>query len=203
MMLYTTAENEQFFEAIDYLDASEQARVREAFEFARREHGDQRRKSGQLFFTHPVTVAAYLAEYRLDAATLQAALLHDIAEDTRVSIEEIEALFGEDVARLVNGVTKLKEVTRGVAARRKLSPEELQHATLGKLFQAMTRDVRTVIIKLFDRLHNMRTIKAMPPHKQIEKAQETVSVFRSSGESPWYVGSEIGTGSPLAGGAGP
>ncbi len=177
MILYTTAEDEQFFEAIGYLDAPERDRVRDAFAFARREHGNQRRKTGELFFTHPVTVATYLAQYRLDAATIQATLLHDIAEDTRVSIEEIEAQFGPDVARLVDGVTKLKEVTRGVAARRKLSPEELQHATLGKLFQAMTVDVRTVIIKLFDRLHNMRTIEAMPPHKQREKAEETLSVF--------------------------
>lgn len=193
MMLYTTAEDAQFFDAIRYLDEPERLRVADAFEFARREHGDQRRKAGELFFTHPVTVASYLAEYHLDAATIQAALLHDIAEDTRVSIDEIEALFGEDVARLVNGVTKLKEVTRGVAARRKLSPEELQHATLGKLFQAMTRDVRTVIIKLYDRLHNMRTIKAMPPHKQREKADETLAVFAPLANrlGMWEVKSEL------------
>lgn len=193
MILYTTAENEQFFEATTYLPEPDRLRVADAFEFARREHGDQRRQTGELFFTHPVTVATYLADYRLDAATIQAALLHDIAEDTRVSIEEIETLFGADVARLVNGVTKLKEVTRGVAAKRKLSPEELQHATLGKLFQAMTRDVRTVIIKLYDRLHNMRTIKAMPPHKQREKAQETLAVFAPLANrlGMWAVKSEL------------
>jgi GTP pyrophosphokinase len=193
MILYTTAENEQFFEAISYLAESERARVADAFVFARREHGDQRRQTGELFFTHPVTVASYLADNRLDAATLQAALLHDIAEDTRVSIEEIEAQFGPDVARLVNGVTKLKEVTRGVAARHQLSPEELQQATLGKLLRAMTRDVRTVIVKLYDRLHNMRTIKAMPPHKQREKAEETLSVFAPLANrlGMWEVKSEL------------
>lgn len=193
MMLYKTAEDARFFDAIDYLAEPDRLRVADAFDFARREHGDQRRKTGELFFSHPVTVATYLTDYHLDAATIQAALLHDIAEDTRVSIEEIEALFGEDVARLVNGVTKLKEVTRGIAAKRKLSPEELQHATLGKLFQAMTRDVRTVIIKLYDRLHNMRTIKVMPPHKQREKALETLSVFAPLANrlGMWEIKSEL------------
>lgn len=150
----------------------------EAFEFARREHGPQRRKTGELFFTHPLTVATYLAGYRLDAAAVSAALLHDIAEDTRVPLSRIEDEFGPEVARLVDGVTKLKEVTRGVAQEsRKMSPEELQQATLQKLLKAMTADVRTVIIKLFDRLHNMRTIHGMSPHQQKAKAEETLAVF--------------------------
>ena len=108
-----TADAEQFFERINtYLSETDRLQVLRAFDFARREHGDQRRKAGELFFTHPVTVATYLAAYRLDAAALSAALLLDIAEDTRVSIDQIATAFNPEVARLVDGVTKLKEVTR-------------------------------------------------------------------------------------------
>lgn len=172
------AEATQFFKQINsYLTVEERTCVQEAFAFARREHGDQRRRSGELFFTHPLTVAYYLSEYHLDAATLSAALLHDIAEDTRVSIDEIALKFGKDVALLVDGVTKLKDVTQGVAQGRKLTIEELQSASLRKMFGVMTTDVRTVIVKLFDRLHNMRTIDAMPPHKQRQKADETLTVY--------------------------
>jgi GTP pyrophosphokinase len=178
-MVHTvTPDATQFFKQINsYLSVEDRVRVQEAFALARREHGDQRRKSGELFFTHPLTVAHYLAEYRLDASALAAALLHDIAEDTRVSIPEIEAEFGSEVARLVDAVTKLKDVTEGVAQGKRLSPAELQDATLHKLFGVMTMDVRAVIIKLFDRLHNLRTIKALPPHKQKQKASETLSVY--------------------------
>lgn len=167
-----------FFNKIKaYLTVDDRIRVQKAFGLARREHGEQRRRSGELFFTHPLTVACYLSNYELDAPALCAALLHDIAEDTRVSIDELTNEFGPDVALLVDGVTKLKNVSEGVAKGRHLSPAELQDATLAKLFGVMTNDVRVVIIKLFDRLHNMRTIKAMPPHKQRQKAQETLSVF--------------------------
>ncbi|MCZ7674504.1 MAG: HD domain-containing protein [Chloroflexi bacterium] len=151
--------------------------MQDAFVLARQEHGDQRRKTGELFFNHPLTVASYLSEYHLDAAALEAALLHDVAEDTKISIEEIEAMFSAEVAQIVDGVTKLKDVTEGVAKGRRLSPQEIQDQTLHKLFRAMTIDVRTVIIKLFDRLHNMRTIHAMPLHKQRQKAKETLSVY--------------------------
>lgn len=183
-----------FRQHLIYLNHIDRLQVEEALNFARREHGDQRRKSGELFFNHPVTVATYLAQYRLDADALSAALLHDIAEDTRISIDEIKAEFGPHVARLVNGVTKLKEVTRGVAQEeRKLTEAELRDATLKKLFEAMTLDVRTVIIKLFDRLHNMRTISALPHHKQIEKARETLAVFAPLANrlGMWEVKSEL------------
>jgi GTP pyrophosphokinase len=161
----------------EYLETHDRLQVMKAFEFARREHGAQRRKTGEPFYYHPLTVATYLAAYRLDAAAISAALLHDIAEDTRISLDEIEAEFGPEVAGLVDGVTKLKEVTRGVAQGQRLSTEELQQATLQKLLGAMTVDVRTVIIKLFDRLHNMRTIQGMSQTKQRAKAQETLDVF--------------------------
>ena len=173
------ADAEQLFALTNtYLSPADRLQVMEAFEFARREHGAQRRKTGELFFTHPLAVATYLAGYRLDAAAISAALLHDIAEDTRVSLEQISAEFGPEVARLVDGVTKLKEVTSGVAQETTaLTPEEVQQASLKKLLQAMTEDVRTVIIKLFDRLHNMHTIHGMSPGKQKAKAKETLAVF--------------------------
>jgi GTP diphosphokinase / guanosine-3',5'-bis(diphosphate) 3'-diphosphatase len=174
-----TADAAQFFEKVNsYLPSQDRLLVQEAFALACREHSDQRRKSGELFFTHPLTVAYYLAEYHLDAPALAAALLHDIAEDTRISIAELESQFGCEVARLVDGVTKLKDVSLGIMAHgRQLSPDEIQNLSLQKLFRAMTDDVRAVIIKLFDRLHNMRTIQAMPRDKQIQKAQETLSIF--------------------------
>jgi RelA/SpoT family (p)ppGpp synthetase len=185
---------ELFRQHLSYLNSTDRLQIERALDFARRGHGTQRRKSGELFFNHPVIVATYLAEFRFDADALMAALLHDIAEDTWVSIEEIEEQFGTAVARLVDGVTKLKEVTRGVAEKeQKLTEEELRDATLKKLFQAMTTDVRAVIIKLFDRLHNMRTIYALPPHKQAEKARETLSVFAPLANrlGMWEVKSEL------------
>lgn len=189
------ADAERLFTLIDdYLSTTDRLQVMKAFEFARREHGAQRRKSGELFFNHPLEVAIYLAEYRLDADALSAALLHDIAEDTLIPLERISDEFGPQVAKLVDGVTKLKEVTRGVAQEsRRLSPEEIQQATLQKLLKAMTTDVRTVIIKLFDRLHNMRTINALPPHKQKAKAEETLSVFAPLAYrlGMWVVKSEL------------
>ena len=177
-MDHVAADAKAFFEQIkSYLKVEDRVCVEEAFDFARREHGDQRRKSGELFFTHPLTVAYYLAQYHLDAPALSAALLHDVAEDTRVSIGEIETHFGREVARLVDGVTKLKELSQEVSQGQELTAQEIQDASLHKLLAAMTGDVRTVIIKLFDRLHNMRTIKATPQHKQVQKANETLAIY--------------------------
>ena len=167
-----------FFEQVNtYLSGQDRLRVQKAFKVARQEHGDQRRKSGELFFTHPLTVAYYLSEYLLDAPALIAALLHDVAEDTKVSIEDIEKDFGGEVSKLVDGVTKLKDVTKGISEGHKLTKKEIEDATLHKLLNVMTSDVRAVIIKLFDRLHNMRTIGATPHHRQVYKAKETLSVY--------------------------
>ena len=173
-----TATEEQFFGQIEgYLPADELASVCEGFMLARQAHGEQRRRSGELFFTHPLTVAYYLALFRLDGPALTAALLHDVAEDTKISIEEIEEIFGTTIAKLVDGVTKLKNVSDITLQGKQVTPQELQDITLHKLLDAMTNDVRTVVIKLFDRLHNMRTIRAMPVPKQIKKAQETITVY--------------------------
>lgn len=178
-MAHTIAsDGKLFFDQINkYLTAEDRICVQQAFALALREHGDQRRKSGELFFTHPLTVAYYISEFMLDASALVAALLHDVAEDTRVTIEEIQDQFGPEVARLVDGVTKLKDVTKGITKDRELSKQEIEDLTLHKLLAAMTNDVRAVIIKLFDRLHNMRTIKATPHARQIYKAKETLSVY--------------------------
>jgi GTP diphosphokinase / guanosine-3',5'-bis(diphosphate) 3'-diphosphatase len=168
----------EFFALVEtYLGTRERCRVREAFELARQEHGDQLRKSGEPFFIHPLTVAYYLAEFRLDAPALIAALLHDAAEDTRLSIAEIDAQFGGEVARLVDGVTKLQAISAGATRSGKLAAESMRDATLHKLFEVMLTDVRVVIIKLFDRLHNMRTVKALPVAKQREKAEETLAIY--------------------------
>jgi GTP pyrophosphokinase len=173
-----TATPAQFFERIDaYLDPEDRLKVRKALEFARQKHGDQIRKSGEPFFIHPLTVAYYLAGFHLDAQALAAALLHDVAEDVSVPIAEIATRFGDEVAILVDGVTKLKDVSMGVAKGRQLSRQEIQDLSTQKLFHEMVNDVRVVIIKLFDRLHNMRTIKHMSDAGQERKARETLYVF--------------------------
>ncbi|CUS03539.2 putative GTP pyrophosphokinase [Candidatus Promineifilum breve] len=173
------ADAEQLFALTNsYLPTAERAQIEKAYEFARREHGTERRNTGELFFTHPLAVATYLAEYRLDAPAISAALLHDIAEDTPILLSQIEDEFSAEVAQLVDGVTKLKEVTRRVAKEStRMSPLDLKQATLRKLMLAMTVDVRTVIIKLFDRLHNMRTIHGMSAQSQKAKAEETLAVY--------------------------
>ncbi len=178
MSLHIAHDGAQFFEQINsYLNVEERRCVLEAVALARREHGEQRRKSGELFFTHPLTVSYYLAQYHLDPPALAAALLHDVAEDAHVPIETIREQFGPEVARLVDSVTKLKDVSLGIAEGRRLSKKEIEDASLAKLLGAMTVDVRAVIIKLFDRLHNMRTIKAVPHDRQVYKARETLSVY--------------------------
>jgi RelA/SpoT family (p)ppGpp synthetase len=185
---------EQFFGLIDsYLQPAESLRVREAFEFARQKHGNQVRKSGEPFFSHPLTVTYYLAEYHLDAPALMAALLHDVAEDASVPIAEIAQRFGSEVAVLVDGVTKLKDVSIGIAADRRLSKQEIQDLSTQKLFREMSNDVRVVIIKLFDRLHNMRTIKHMSREAQERKAKETLYVFAPLANrlGIWTVKSEL------------
>jgi len=174
---YIAEDGVELFELIHtYLPPEDRQLVVRAYDFARQHHGDERRMSGELFITHPLTIAYYLAEYQLDAPALAAALLHDVAEDTVVSVEEIRDLFGAEVALLVDGLTKFKVVTTG-AAQQPLGPEAVRDATLRKLFWTMTGDVRVGVIKLFDRLHNMRTIDATSLESQRRKAEETLAVY--------------------------
>jgi GTP pyrophosphokinase len=144
--------------------------VREAFVFACEHHHDQRRRSGEDFIVHPVGVAKICAGMRLDTATLGAALLHDTVEDTSASLEEVRENFGEEIASLVDGVTKLT----GIAFQ---SRDEAQAENYRKMMIAMASDIRVILIKLADRLHNMRTIEALPKQKQIEKAKETLDIY--------------------------
>jgi guanosine-3',5'-bis(diphosphate) 3'-pyrophosphohydrolase len=148
----------------------DRARVEEAFVFACEHHADQRRKSGEDFIVHPVSVAKICAGMRLDTETLVAALLHDTVEDTSASLEEVQELFGEEVSALVDGVTKLTGITF-------TSRDEAQAENYRKMMVAMASDIRVILIKLADRLHNMRTIDAMPKQKQIEKAKETLEIY--------------------------
>jgi guanosine-3',5'-bis(diphosphate) 3'-pyrophosphohydrolase len=145
-------------------------RVVRAFMFSCEHHADQRRQSGEDFIVHPVGVAKICAGMRLDTETLCAALLHDTVEDTSADLEEVEAAFGDDVASLVDGVTKLTGITFQ-------SRDEAQAENYRKMMVAMATDVRVILIKLADRLHNMRTLEAMPKPKQIEKAKETLEIY--------------------------
>ncbi len=148
----------------------DRARVQDAFVFACEHHAAQRRKSGEDFIVHPVGVARICAGMRLDTETLCAALLHDTVEDTSASIEEVRARFGEEISSIVDGVTKLTGITFQ-------SRDEAQANNYRKMMVAMATDVRVILIKLADRLHNMRTIDAMPKQKQIEKARETIEIY--------------------------
>ncbi len=145
-------------------------RVEDAFVFACEHHADQRRKSGEDFITHPVGVARICAGMRLDTETLCAALLHDTVEDTSASLAEVRERFGEEIATIVDGVTKLTGITFQ-------SRDEAQAENYRKMMVAMATDVRVILIKLADRLHNMRTIDAMPKQKQIDKAKETLEIY--------------------------
>jgi guanosine-3',5'-bis(diphosphate) 3'-pyrophosphohydrolase len=156
--------------AADAAAQIDRARVEEAFVFACEHHAAQRRKSGEDFIVHPVGVARICAGMRLDTETLCAALLHDTVEDTSASIEEVRERFGDEVANVVDGVTKLTGITFH-------SRDEAQAENYRKMMVAMATDVRVILIKLADRLHNMRTIEAMPKQKQIDKAKETLEIY--------------------------
>jgi GTP pyrophosphokinase len=145
-------------------------RVEEAFVYACAHHADQRRKSGEDFIIHPVGVAKICAGMRLDTETLCAALLHDTVEDTSASLEEVREAFGSEIAGLVDGVTKLTGLTFS-------SRDEAQAENYRKMMVAMATDIRVILIKLADRLHNMRTIEALAKQKQIEKARETLDIY--------------------------
>lgn len=144
--------------------------LKNAFLFAYKAHINQRRKTGEMYIIHPIATALILAEIEADAETLIAALLHDTVEDTNADVELLTELFGEDVANLVDGVTKLNKYNY-------TSKEEFQAENFRKMLIAISADPRVLFIKLADRLHNMRTMKHQSPEKQIEKAQETLDIY--------------------------
>jgi guanosine-3',5'-bis(diphosphate) 3'-pyrophosphohydrolase len=153
-----------------YLPPEQVARVRAAAEFGASAHQGQKRLSGEPFIAHPVATAAILADLRLDADTLIAAILHDVIEDTPTPKDQLAERFGADVAELVDGVTKLDAVQFK-------NREEAQAESFRKMLLAMVRDLRVILVKLADRTHNMRTIQAMPPHRRRAIARETLDIY--------------------------
>ena len=151
--------------------------IRHAYDYASEAHRGKRRRSGEPYISHPVEVAIILAEVQLDQETLAAALLHDVIEDTDVTVEELTAVFGERIARLVDGVTKLGRIRWTTEEEQASREKERQAESLRKMFLAMVDDVRVVLIKLADRLHNMRTLEHMPRAKQLRSAQETMEIY--------------------------
>lgn len=144
--------------------------LRDAYAYGRRMHKGQLRQSGEEYFSHPVTVAAILSEQKLDDATIVTALLHDTIEDTKSTYDEISETFGAEIAELVDGVTKLTNLQLN-------STETKQAENFRKLFMAMSKDLRVILVKLADRLHNMRTIRSLAHEKQAIKAHETMDIF--------------------------
>ena len=157
-----------------YLPAEKIAVVEEAYRFAAEAHQGQMRLSGDPYLEHPVQTAMILAELQLDAASLAAALLHDVPENCDIPVEKIKDKFGLEISRLVDGVTKLGKVSLQAAGT---APREAQAENLRKMLVAMAEDLRVVFIKLADRLHNMRTLDALAPEKQHSVAQETLEIF--------------------------
>ena len=154
-----------------YHPSADVTQIEKAYNLAKKAHGDQKRKSGEPYIIHPLWVAIILADLEMDKETIIAALLHDVVEDTRIGEDYIKEEFGEEVALLVDGVTKLGRVAYSA------DKLELQAENLRKMFLAMAKDIRVIIIKLADRLHNMRTLQFMTPAKQQEKARETMDIY--------------------------
>src|SRR6266700_2960328 len=146
------------------------AGLEQACVFAAEHHKGQRRESGEPYISHPLAVAHILADMQMDLVCLETGLLHDVLEDSKTKAEEIKEKFGEDVARCVDGVTKLSKIS--LANR-----EDRQAESLRKMLLAMTSDIRVIIVKLADRLHNLRTISALPRDRQEAVAQETIDIY--------------------------
>src|SRR5678815_4637010 len=153
-----------------YNPYTNEALLNRAYVYAMKAHGEQRRASGDPYFSHPIEVAAILTDLKLDDATIAAALLHDTIEDTEATRAEIDSLFGHDIGRLVEGLTKLKKLDL-------VTKEAKQAENLRKLLLAIADDVRVLLIKLADRLHNMRTLQYMPPAARRRTAEETLDIY--------------------------
>lgn len=154
-----------------YHPSTDVSMIEKAYHLAKQAHGDQCRKSGEPYIVHPLWVAIILADLEMDKETIAAGMLHDVIEDTKVTEEELTEMFGEDVCLLVDGVTKLGQLSYSA------DKLEVQAENLRKMFLAMAKDIRVIIIKLADRLHNMRTLQFMTPAKQKEKAKETMDIY--------------------------
>lgn len=153
-----------------YMTEEELAFVMKAYEYAKLMHKDQKRKSGEPYIIHPVNVAIILADLDMDVETIVSALLHDVVEDTPATYDDIKEMFSEDVAKIVDGVTKLNKLNYK-------SSEAFQAENLRKMILAMNNDIRVIIVKLADRLHNLRTLEYMNEEKRKQKAQETIEIY--------------------------
>ena len=154
-----------------YHPSADISMLEKAYQTAKKAHKDQVRKSGEPYIIHPLWVGIILADLEMDKETIAAGILHDTVEDTVMTVEDVSREFGEEVALLVDGVTKLGQLSY---SKDKL---EVQAENLRKMFLAMAKDIRVIIIKLADRLHNMRTLEFMRPEKQLEKARETMDIY--------------------------
>jgi GTP pyrophosphokinase len=154
----------------DYLSEKDLALLTKAYETAARAHLDQNRLSGEKYIQHPLNVADILVDLRLDAETLATAILHDVVEDTYVTLPDLQKEFGKEIAKLVAGVTKLEKISM-------YSAEQVQAENIRKMLVAMAEDIRVVLIKLADRLHNMRTIEALPEVRRMRMARETMDIY--------------------------
>ena len=163
-----------------YLNPTQIEEINDVLDFAENSHKDQKRISGEPYIIHPIATAQNLAEMKLDTTTIKGALLHDVIEDCNVSYNEIEELFGSEVAYIVDGATKLKNIDKinenSQMAIEINTPQRTRSATLRKILIAMTKDVRVVLIKLSDRLHNMQTLKYLPVSRQLRIARETLDI---------------------------
>ena len=153
-----------------YLPPEQVERVRDAYEYAEAAHKGQKRRSGEPYITHPVAVADVLADLHMDGSTIAAAILHDVVEDTGASTAEIKEQFGHEIAEIVDGVTKLDQIQFKTR-------QEAQAESFRKMLLAMVRDIRVIMVKLADRVHNMRTLGAMPPAKRRLIARETLDIY--------------------------
>ena len=161
-----------------YLPDDRAELIERALEFANAAHEGQTRRSGEPYVEHPVEVASYLADLNLDAPTIAAALLHDVIEDCEVTADDLRERFGDDVARLADGVTKLTRLdTLTGGAQPLVAKSDSEAESLRKMLVAMANDIRVVLIKLADRLHNMRTLAALPPARRVAIAQETLDIY--------------------------
>ena len=173
-----------------YMDAPEEAMLRRAFEFARDAHAGQCRKSGEPFIIHPIEVGIILADLRMDAETITAALLHDTVEDTKVTAEEVERTFNPQVRALVEGVTKITRIEVE-------SLTDEQAATIRKMFVAMSKDIRVIVIKLADRLHNMRTLGGPARGSAHLQVPRDAGDLRPHRPPPWHQLHQVGAGGPV------